>query len=256
MRGARRADHPRRAGREPAERRPRAGLRVALQRRPQGHRLLRQRPGRRASRRVLLRPHLAQHRARGGRTGRRGTRRDRARGPPRAGGGVVERPGGQPRRVRHRALRKRVHRPGPAVAARLRGPAARWPAPGRLRPAGPRRAPAALGHPGRAGLRIGHRAHAGTDARRRGGRGPGRAGAGLPRGPPPHPRGVRGAARPGAGAGACARARHSAAHEGSRGHPRRPRERVARERRAALVAQPGSRAPGLRPALRAARVSC
>ncbi len=81
---------------------------------------------------------------------------------------------------------------------------------GRLRPAGPRRAPVALGRPGRAGLRLGHRAHAGTDARRRGGRGPGRAGTGLPRGPPPHPRGVRGAVRPGAGAGARARARHPA----------------------------------------------
>ena len=94
----------------------------------------------------------------------------------------MERPGGQPRRVRHRALRERVHRPGPAVAARLHGPATRWPAPGRLRPAGPRRAPAALGHPGRAGLRLGHRAHAGADAGRRGGRGPGRAGTGVPRG--------------------------------------------------------------------------
>ena len=117
LRRARGADHRRRARRKPAERDAGTGPGVALQRRSESDRLLGQRPGRGASRRVLRGADRGGRPARGGRPGRRSARRHRAGGSPCAGGGVVARPGRQPRGVRRRALRQRVHRAGPAVAA-------------------------------------------------------------------------------------------------------------------------------------------
>ena len=241
-------------GVEPAQHRTRPVVRLAPQRRSQGHRLLGQRAGRRTPGLVLRGANVAQRTAGGHRPGDREERRHCPRRPAGSDAGLVESDGREPRRVRRGTLHQRVHRAGSAVVSGLRGVARQRRGAGGVQTAFMDTASSALGHARRADVRRRRRADPGTHACRLGGRGPGSAGAGLRDRAASHSRGFRRAAGDRRAVRAQSGARGPAPDEGA-GCRRESDVRRLPPKRRQPVRHPRRRVAGLRATFLLAGVS-